>query len=153
MKASALMYTIDNDDAQGGWNTREGFNTYMQYSYLMYGDARSDPTGGSTFTYYKWHYPTFSSNTKMAASLSVYLNHNDFTDPGAVYNVQCGPSGNLVMTLQTVNQNLAPSGWSYLTTGRTSGANISGYVRVYSSSPPGYTTGADGIRLTIYSYT
>lgn len=140
--ASALEYTIDNDDAQGYSNTRYGYDTYMQYSYLYLGDARRQETGHE-LTYYRWVYPTYTKAGKMNVQVSVYLNHNDFTDPQASYAVHCHDGFHQIGFL---NQRTAPGGWSVFPTKVfTSNQHETDYLSLQSPSERGYNTGADGV--------
>lgn len=148
----AVEFTIDNDDAQGYSNSRVGYNTYMEYSYLYLGDARKNSTGNRN-DYYHWIYPQLTASRYLAPTLSVYLNHNDFTDPQARYYVNVREekdSGFSTMhLLGTINQHLAPGGWNtFQRVAISYPSNIyTDHVVLLSYSGSGYNTGADGIKI------
>jgi len=112
--ANALTHTrtfiIDNDDAQGYSNNRNGFETWFQASTLYNQDARRQACD-STNKYYNYVYPKVSSSQQMTVQISAYLYHTSFTDPAVVYTANISsdiffePGG-------TLNQDLAAAGWN-----------------------------------------
>ena len=148
------MKTVDNDDAQGNSNSRSGFNSYMSYSYCYLGDARKQACSTSSIYQYQWIYGSSvnASGNSMTATLSVYLNHNDFTDPAAKYYINSGANSMETTLACTINQHTAPGGWTTykavtLPANAMFDANISRFVALETSArSSSYETGADGIR-------
>ncbi|MCL1701184.1 hypothetical protein [Lysinibacillus sp. Bpr_S20] len=104
--AFAATAIVDNDatSSQPGWNQSEGPWKWSSGSGYN-NDYRSIPANTSSIgAYYLWHYNVQSVN----ASYYVYLANPSFNCPSAAY--QIGEYGGWV----NVNQNTAPTGWTYL---------------------------------------
>jgi hypothetical protein len=141
--SAALVETIivDNDnnkvdsfynDYIGTWNREE-----VSYSYR--GDHRFNPTtsGG-----YRWHF--FGGNGALYKAVSVYLKNAKFTNPSARYFLEATDGSNSFI-YGTVNQNIAPEGWSRVSDTYGYGNKPLGVLRVSSN---GYAnTGADGAMI------
>ena len=149
---------VDNDDAQGNSNSWYDNNwTYLSANSCYYNDARKHATGEPPVQIAYWYRYTYQTQVAkygtIYANLSVWLNHNDFTDSATKYYIQS--SGNSVFMLQIagyLNQNLAPGGWSNFNTTTISTNTpgdyiVSKYVQLAANTVTGMTTGADFIRV------
>ncbi len=149
---------VDNDDAQGNSNDcYDGNWVYITAASCKYGDAEKHATGSPSsgvFAYwyrYEYQYPVGRSGT-IYVNLSVWLNHSDFTDPEAEYYVN-GIGSYSMYSAGTLNQNIAPGGWSNfntlaLTNTDAAGNNVSRFTEVVASLKTNKYTGADLIRAT-----
>lgn len=161
--ASSATLVMDNDALASSGTTNpsydgaHSFGGYSMYSYITAsyyynGDARRGLSNGYNATLgvygacYAWSH-AFPS-TVGRASLDVYLKEATFNDPAASYDGWTGYVGNI--HFGTIDQNVAPSGWSYVGTQDISGHSTMP-VYVSSSLTSGKYLGADAVRVT-YTY-
>lgn len=106
------LYIIDNDAlaSSGYWNFAMGFSEYIEDSSLYNQDARV--TSPSVGGHYEYNHNKIYVGTTVSANVGVYLNHITFEDPSAEYAVWVNGRG---IYFATINQNIAPAGWSYRT--------------------------------------
>lgn len=150
MVVRAVTRTIDNDSIASGYgNINNGFS-YITSSSLYNGDARIADSN-SSYSYY-WTYPAISfSAPSCNIVVQAYLNHASFTDIAAMYTVAvCQNAG---YNIATINQNVAPSGWSLIRKNNLTSLDMayyfsSSYAHVVPSGRGGQT-GADGIIVAI----
>ena len=148
---------VDNDDAQGNSNDcYDGNWVYITAASCKYGDAEKHATGSPPVTFAYWYrYVYYSPVGKIGTiyvNLSAWLNHIDFTDSAAKYYVN-GIGSYSMYLAGTLNQNLAPGGWSSfntlaLTDTDASGNNASRFTEVVANTTADMCTGADLIRAT-----
>lgn len=146
--------TIDNDDAQGYSNDREGFNEKFTGSNLFYQDARIQECTESYY-YYGYNLKTaYTRHTDIYGTVSAFLYHKRFTDPEANYLIgTC--SSSMYCSAGYINQNLAPAGWNEIGTAVNSllfapDIRSTDDVRVQpSGNHPGFYCGADAIKIEL----
>lgn len=139
---------VDNDDASGYSNSREGFNETLSSSSYYRGDARRN--GGSAGSY-SWYFNGSGkgSTSSFDVSMYAYVNDASFTNTSARYVA----NGNSTwFTIGYLNQNSAAGGWNYI--GRTTvtplyeyGYNSIAVNSVTLIANSTYYTGADGIQV------
>ncbi|MCM1007273.1 MAG: hypothetical protein NC485_04945 [Ruminococcus flavefaciens] len=149
---------VDNDSIAPGCGN---VNVNNAYSYitdnsLFNGDARCVASGNTANTYH-WKHGGLSSSvpTYFTVHVGAYLNHLSFTDPAAKYYVEYRQY--MSTPVGTINQNLAPAGWNYISVKDvksyilSGGGGYAGYwssdAYVEPSGRSGYYTGADAIRV------
>lgn len=151
---------IDNNTSVPGYSNTDIQSVYLYKtgSNLFNGNANYTSTQISIiadgYDYY-WNYPQLGSSVPQYFDITVgaYLNDAAFTDQGAMYFVHNW--GDCYLYMSTINQNSAPSGWSYITVNNIESSmtpNHRGfssyhcYVRRTKNNPK--TTGADAVRVT-----
>lgn len=135
--ASAATAIVDNDALSGapGYNQSGGSWTWRSGSGYN-NDHRIIPSiSANNEAYYLWHYNVRSVN----ASYYVYLANPSFNSPRAGY--QVGEYGGFTY----INQNTAPTGWSYLNS--YSGTNHFVNLAVIQSTKSG-NLGVDATKIT-----
>lgn len=147
-------YTIDNDDAQGYSNDREGFDTWFQSDNLYYQDARKQACDSSNYAY-SYNFPTYYRYTTIYGKVSAYLYNPSFTDPAAWYGINDYLSY-AFSDAGYINQDLAAAGWNVIGTATTEITLPDGYqctnaveVRPSTSNNTGKTCGADAIKIQL----
>ena len=155
--AALRVKLVDNDDAQGHSTSRIRFDTYISDSACYYGDARKQATGYTSYGgrwSYRYTYDTpVSGRGTIFATLTVYLNSYEFTDPGAQYYINESGTSMVMHLAGTVNQNTALGGWNGLPMlsldfTDAAGYNASRYTELEAGTSAGYYTGADAIQVT-----
>ena len=156
---AATTIEIDNDALSTSGYTNSGSSSVFQYktgSTLYNGDARIAPCtipGEDKLYHYNYnHVPIPYTKSSLSVTFGMYLYHNDFTDPQAIYFVNASSSiGRGGIASCGINQNTAAAGWNYISTVRynLTGTHMLGGVSV---CPSGYNTrtytGADAIKIT-----
>ncbi len=118
-------HIIDNDDAQGYSNTRFMFDTWFKADTLYYQDARIQQciTPDNITPGYIYQFPSYSRYTPIYAKVSAYLYNISFTDPQALYEVEC-TKREFYKTAGTINQDLAAPGWNTIGTAVINGVTF-----------------------------
>jgi hypothetical protein len=132
---------IDNDNGQinspdnpysGNWVYESGSNSYRgDHRYLA-----SPPSSG--FVEYDWNHPECSRNS----DLWIYIWNSKFTNPAASYRVYTNSLDRVLLV--SINQKLAPGGWSKVGSTSASGGRFVALVVSFTQSGG---TGADGTKL------
>ncbi len=149
---SIVQYVIDNDTNESNYeNSSIGNWTYITNTGLYNGDARLISSSVKN-NYYRWEWPEYVKAEPIYATLSVYLNNVNFTDPAASYIMSSNVSY-MDQMVGTLNQKYATSGWTSfplitLEFGHISGYNATHFAAVITSGDSGQT-GADAIRITL----
>ena len=149
---ASTVKLVDNDDTQGhdNLNYNDAFSGYNSSS--CYANNYRIKFYSSPGYYYEYIYNSSVQKTgSLSVSLSVYLNHLQFTDPEAVYRVyyrsSAGSSESYVS--RSINQDTAAAGWNDLSTMViSSGSSYTYYSRrtqVRCSNNIYENTGADAI--------
>lgn len=147
-----VQYVIDNDTNDTSYgNSSYGSWSYITNSGLYNGDARiisSSPHNNC----YQWIWPTYVKSEPIYATLSVYLNNANFTDPAAMYTLY-ESVGFVEHNVGTLNQKYAAAGWTSFSLVTLDYSSIDGYYRTYyaavNTSGDSGQTGADAIRITL----
>ena len=149
---ASTVKLVDNDDTQGhsNYNYSNAFSGYNNSS--CYGNDYRIKYYSSPGYYYEYIYNSSVQKTgSLSVSLSVYLNHIQFTDPEAVYRVyyrsSAGSSESYVS--RSINQDTAAAGWNALSNMIiSSGSSYTYYsdrTQVRCSNNIYKNTGADAI--------
>lgn len=149
---ASTIKLVDNDDTQGhsNYNYSNAFSGYNNSS--CYGNDYRIKYYSSPGYYYEYIYNSSVQKTgSLSVSLSVYLNHIQFTDPEAVYRVyyrsSAGSSESYVS--RSINQDTAAAGWNALSNMIiSSGSSYTYYsdrTQVRCSNNIYKNTGADAI--------
>lgn len=143
------LKTIDNDPLSntGYWVKASRFDRYIQALSLYNKDART--TEGKNIGTYSYLHDGITLGSSYYAMAGVYLNHNNFQDPNATYQLHITSK---FLTIGTINQADAPGGWSYLSFPTTSNpiGDFGHGLRVVSSGRN--IAGADAISIQYWSY-
>lgn len=149
---SIVQYVIDNDTNESDYdNSSIGSWSYITNTGLYSGDARIISSEVKN-NYYRWEWSEYVKSEPIYATLSVYLNNVNFTDPAAQYTLSSNVSY-MEQLVGTLNQKYATSGWTSfslvtLDFGQISGYNATHFASVTTSGNSGQT-GADAIRITL----
>lgn len=153
--AETLTSVIVDNDTIATNCSNDGSSSLYAYktgNNLYNGDARYVYTS-NTNTKYRWTFPGLRSWTAKTFSvkISMYLNDAAFNDPFAKYYAEHGSYGNSVF-VGSIDQNKAPSGWSYVQRSNIASEGASGgvYIGAVIMNPSGNAakaTGADAIQV------
>ena len=139
--------TIDNDVlASSGYSNPSGNYKYLEESSLFNGDARVTDAGKTGN--YTYQHSGLMLTPKFYASLGVYLNYSGFTDPAAIYKIMTNGS---YVSFGSINQDVAPSGWSYRRSPTVANAMRVSGIQLSASGRSGTRTGADAISVEYWS--
>lgn len=151
--AATISGYVDNDTNVSGYSNNS--YTYTHYNgewgtYLTTGNNGDSRLRRSTEkACYEW---VWNSNIKKQNGFSwiakVYLANSSFTDPSALYKIYYDSNMYIPFASFTLNQNLAPSGYSTFSGYRGLAATTGGYMCpwyacVQNSGTSGVGTGAD----------
>ncbi len=152
---ASIYHAIDNDalESSGYWNVN--YNNYYSYitgNSLWNGDARFRKSNGHQT--YEYRHNSITLGHHPTAEIRAYLNHNDFSDPYAEYQIKT----NYVESARIgyINQDRAAAGWNIAKdrNGNSKivinqpGTTIAYGVRVLSSGwGSDYGTGADAVSV------
>lgn len=156
LKTNATSYArlVDNDPINSGYSfSCYNMNYYSGLSGSYNFDARMSPMLNNLYAYAYWYFPPIvNSGTSCSATLGVYLNNANFTEPHALYCIGID-NNNHMEVMGEINQNYAASGWNYLhkTVSAYSTNNYisTGYVFVDSHTSGNVQLGADAVSLNV----
>jgi hypothetical protein len=140
---------IDNDalTSSGYWNSRTGFDEYIEGTSLYNEDARVNSRGA--IGCYDYKHNDVNLGQDFSFLVGAHLNHARFRDPAAIY---CIITSDGLIPIDTLNQNDAPGGWNYLPLRKksTTARVFAQGVRLASSKRD--STGADAISVQYWKY-
>lgn len=157
LKTNAISYSrlVDNDPIASGYSfVSNNMNYYGAISGSYNNDMRLPPLLNGLTAYAFWKFPPMShAGTSCSATLGVYLNNINFTEPHAAYSIEIDNSSGGYDYMGSIDQYYAASGWNYIhkTVNAYSYNNYisCGSVLVESRTSGNVQLGADAVSLQL----